>query len=297
MTTAIEHEAALPPSLAAVSPARELPLLEIEGGPGRASLGALRELWSFREVVAAFVVRQVKVKYKQAAIGIGWSVIQPVASAALFAVFLGRLAHVSSDGAPYFLFALAGMVAWTTFSNAAAGSMESLVADQMMLRKVYFPREVLPLAAVGAVLVDIVPALLTVAVGAAFYGVYPALSWLLLPLPVLLLALTALGLGLGLSAVNVYYRDVRYVLPFALQLGLFASPVVYPLSVVPETWRTLYAIANPVAGAIDSLRRVVVHGQWPDPVILGGAFAWSLVLICGGYVLFKRLERGFSDRV
>ena len=297
MTTALEPETALPPHLSLAAPTRELPVLEIDGGPGGASLGALRELWSFREVVAAFVVRQVKVKYKQAAIGIGWSVIQPVASAALFAVFLGHLAHVPSDGAPYFLFALAGMAAWTTFSNAASGSMESLVADQMMLRKVYFPREVLPLAAVGAVLVDFIPALLTVAVGAAFYGVYPALSWVLLPLPVLLLALTALGLGLGLSAINVYYRDVRYTLPFALQLGLFASPVVYPLSVVPETWRTLYAIANPVAAAIDSLRRIVVHGQWPDPAILGGAFGWALVLVCGGYVLFKRLERGFSDRV
>lgn len=295
MTTAVDAEPALARLPAAST--RERQTLEIVGGPGGASVGALRELWSFREVVTAFVARQVKVKYKQAAIGIGWSVVQPVASAALFAIFLGRLAHVASDGAPYFLFALAGMVAWTTFSGAAANSMESLVSDQMMLRKVYFPREVLPLAAVAAALVDFVPALLTVAVGAAAYGILPALSWLLLPLPVLLLALTALGLGLGLSAINVYYRDVRYVLPFALQLGLFASPVVYPLSIVPEGWRTLYAIANPVAAAIDTLRRIVVHGGWPDPVVLGGAFAWSLVLVCGGYVLFKRLERGFSDRV
>lgn len=297
MTIALEPETAIPPPIKVAAPARELSLLEVVGGPGGASLGALRDLWSFREVVSAFTVRHVKVKYKQAAIGIGWSVIQPVASAALFAVFLGRLANVSSDGAPYFLFALAGMVAWTTFSSAASGSMESLVSDQMMLRKVYFPREVLPIAAVGAVLVDFVPALLTLGVGAVLYGVYPALSWLLVPLPVLLLALTALGLGLGLSALNVYYRDVRYVLPFALQLGLFASPVVYPLSIVPEAWRTLYAIANPVAAAIDSLRRIVLHGELPDPVILGGAFAWALVLVCGGYILFKRLERGFSDRV
>lgn len=273
------------------------PVLEIRGGAGGVSRESLRELWAFREVLWAFLLRQVKVKYKQAAVGIGWAVLQPAFSALLFAVFLGRLAKVPSEGAPYLLFALAGMVGWTFFSAAAGSAMESLVADQAMLRKVYFPREVLPLAAVGAAAVDLLPGLATLAVAAALYGIAPAPSWLALPLPLLLLALSAAALGLGLSGLNVYYRDVRHALPFALQLGLFATPVAYPLGLVPAGWRTLYAVANPAAAGIDGLRRIVVHGRWPDWGTSAGALVWTLALLVLGYALFKRLERGFADRI
>jgi lipopolysaccharide transport system permease protein len=279
------------------SPASEKTEIEIVGGPGGVSLGAARELWLFREVLSAFVVRHVKVKYKQAAIGIGWSVLQPVVAAALFALFLGRFANVSSDGLPYFAFALAGMVAWSSFSGAVGTAMESLVADQVLLRKVYFPREVLPLAAVGAVLVDLVPALATLFVAVLLYGIAPSLTWIAVVVPILVIALSAAGIGMALAALNVYYRDVRYALPFLLQIGLFATPVVYPLDVVPAGWREAYAILNPVAAAIDALRHAVVGGSWPEPLITGGALAWSLVLLGGGYTLFKRLERGFSDRI
>jgi len=278
-------------------PAAAKPEIEVTGGPGGVSVAALRELWLYREVLTAFVARHVKVKYKQAAIGIGWAVVQPVIASVLFAIFLGRLAGVESEGAPYFLFALAGMVAWAYFSGAAGQGMESLVADQVLLRKVYFPREILPLASVSAALVDLLPALGVLAVAACAYGHWPTLEWLALPLPVLLLALAAAGVALAVSAANVYYRDVRYALPFVLQVGLFASPVVYPLSAVPDGWREAYAIVNPVAAAIDALRRIVVHGEWPDLVITAGAFAWTLVLVVGGYAFFKRLERGFADRV
>jgi lipopolysaccharide transport system permease protein len=277
--------------------AREKPLLEVAGGPGGISRESLRELWVFREVLLAFLVRQVKVKYKQAAVGVGWAVIQPVLAAALFALFLGKLSKVGSEGAPYLLFALAGMSAWTYFSGSAGAAMDSLISDQALLRKVYFPREVLPLAAVGAGLVDFGPALGTVVIASLLYGIAPALPWLALALPVLVLATTAAALGLGLSGLNVYYRDVRYALPFVLQLGLFASPVVYPLSAVPGTWRTVYAIFNPVAAAIDALRRILIHQAWPDFAITFAALGWALLLALGGYVLFKRLERGFSDRV
>jgi lipopolysaccharide transport system permease protein len=276
---------------------QEKPLLEVAGGPGGASRESLRELWIFREVLSAFVVRQVKVKYKQAAVGIGWSIIQPVLAAAIFALFLGKLARVASEGSPYLLFALAGMVGWMYFSGAASMAMESLIADQALLRKVYFPREVLPLAAVGACLVDFLSALATLIVAALLYGVAPAVSWLALPLPLLLLALSAAAFGLGLSGLNVYYRDVRYALPFVLQLGLFASPVVYSLSAVPGTWRTAYAIFNPLAAAIDALRRIVIHQAWPDFVVSFAALGWVSALLVVAYVLFKRLERGFSDRV
>jgi lipopolysaccharide transport system permease protein len=276
---------------------REKPLVEVLGGQGvGVTRDSMPELWRFREVLVALVARQVRVKYKQAAIGIGWSVLQPVLSAALFALFVGRLAHLSSDTMPYFLFALAGMVVWNGFSSATSGAMESLVTNQVMLRKVYFPREILPLSTVGAALVDFLPALASLCVVAFLYGNTPSVEWLVLPLVPLLVALFAAAVGLTMSALNVYYRDVRYTLPFLLQLGLFASPIIYPLSVVPGAWRTVYAVANPVAAAIDVTRRAIT-GEWPEIVPTAGAALWSLTLACAGYVLFKRLERGFSDRV
>jgi lipopolysaccharide transport system permease protein len=274
-----------------------VPVLEVRGGPGRLSGQSFVELWVFREVLWAFIVRQVKVKYKQAGIGIGWAVIQPVLTAALFALFLGRLARVPSEGVPYLLFALAGMVMWTYFSAATSSAMESLVANQALLQKIYFPREVLPISAISAVLVDLVIALVTLVIVAAAYGVLPATSWLALPVPVSVLVLCAAAVGVGLSSLNVYYRDVRYALPFILQLGLVASPVIYPPAIVPVAWRSIYEILNPVAAAIDGIRRIVLHHAWPDWGITAGALAWSTLLLVAGYWLFKRLERRFADRI
>ena len=275
----------------------EKPVLDVTGGRGRLSRDSLRELWVFREVLWAFVLRQVKVKYKQAVVGIGWAVVQPVVSAALFSVFLGHFAGVASEGVPYLLFALAGMVPWMYFSSSAGTAMESLITDQALLRKVYFPREVLPLAAVGAGLIDLVPGLLTLAVAAGLYGVAPSVAWLALPLPILILILSAAAIGVGLSSLNVYYRDVRYALPFMLQLLLIVSPVVYSVSAIPKQWQSTYGILNPVAGAIDAVRRIMTHQAWPDMGITFGALGWSAVLLLLAYALFKRLERGFSDRV
>jgi lipopolysaccharide transport system permease protein len=273
------------------------PVLDIEGGPGRISRDSLRELWVFREVLWAFAVRQVKVKYKQAAIGVGWAVIQPIAAAGLFALFLGRFANVASEGVPYLLFALSGTVIWTYFSGSAASAAESLVTDSALLRKVFFPREVLPLGAIAAGLVDFVPAFLTLAVAAVLYGVAPGITWIALPLVVAIAILSATAFGLGLSGLNVYYRDVRYVLPFVLQLGLFATPVVYSLAALPGRWRDVYAVANPLAAAIDGVRRIVVHGEWPHMWVTLCALGWSATLVIVGYTLFKRLERGFTDRI
>jgi lipopolysaccharide transport system permease protein len=291
---AARGEAVLEPSARADE---DKPVLDVSGGRGGLSPESLRELWVFREVLWAFAVRHVKVKYKQAAVGIGWTVIQPVVSAALFALFLGRFAGVASEGVPYLLFALAGMVPWTYFSSAAGSAMESLITDQALLRKVYFPREVLPLAAVGAGLVDLVPGLVTLAIAAGLYGIAPSVAWLALPLPILILIVTAAAIGVGLSSVNVYYRDVRYALPFVLQLMLIVSPVVYSLTAIPEQWRSAYAILNPLAAAIDAVRRIFTHQEWPDMGITFGALGWSALLLLLAYALFKRLERGFSDRV
>ena len=274
----------------------EKPVLEVVGGHGRLSRESLRELWHFRSVQWAFVQRQLKVRYKQAVVGAGWVVLQPLIASAIFALFLGRYARISSEGVPYFLFALAGMAGWGYFSSAASTGADSLVGNQNLLRKIYFPREILPLTAVFSGLVDLVISLGVLVVATFLYGIGPAVSWIALPLPALILVLFAGAVGLGLSSLNIYYRDVRYVLPFLLQLGLFASPIAYPLSKVPGSWRQIYAVLNPIAAAVDGIRRIVVHGQWPVATTTFGALAWSLVLFLLGFALFKRLERGFSDR-
>ena len=289
--TAVRH----PPSAEAEH--AEPRTIVITGGPGGISADAFREVWEYRETLRAFVVRQIKVRYKQALVGIGWAILQPVVAAALFAVFLGRLAGVSSEGAPYLLFALAGMVVWTFFSGSVTSGSDSLVSQQTLLRKLYFPREILPLSSLGVGFLDLVAGLSVLVVAAALYGIVPALSWVALLVPFVPVTLFAAACALALSSVNVYYRDVRYTLPFLLQIGLFASPVVYSLSVVPESWRFLYASLNPVAGSIDGVRRIVLHGEWPDFAVLGAGAAWSLVLLVAAYALFKRLERGFADRV
>jgi lipopolysaccharide transport system permease protein len=229
-------------------------------------------------------------------VGIGWAIIQPVVAALVLAFVLGRLADVPSEGIPYLLFALAGMVGWTYFSTAAGTAMESLVDDRELLRKVYFPRETLPLGAVAAGLVDLAPALLTLFVFAAAYGELPTLAWLALPLPLVLLVLSAAALGLAFAGLNVYYRDVRYAMPYVLQLGLFLSPVLYPARLIDEPWRTVYEIANPVAAALDGLRTIVARGDPPEWGVTFAALGWAVVLVLAGYAILKRLERGFADR-
>jgi lipopolysaccharide transport system permease protein len=281
----------------AASGAVPAPVLTITGGRGRLTVDSLRELWRFREVLWAFAVRTVKVKYKQAAVGVGWAVLQPALAAAIFALFFGRLNHLTSEGVPYLVFALAGMVCWTYFSGSASGAMNSLVDNSVLLRKIYFPREVLPLSAVLAGLADFLPGLATLIVAAALYGVAPTVAWLALPVPLVILALAAGALGVGVAGVNVYYRDVRYALPFVLQVGIFLTPVAYSLSTIPDRWRTAYAIFNPVAAAIDAMRRIVLHGTWPQLWTTVGAIGWSLLVLAAGYALFKRMERGFADRV
>jgi lipopolysaccharide transport system permease protein len=271
--------------------------VEIRAGRGGLSREALAELWAFREVLWAFAARFVKIKYKQAAIGIGWVVVQPLLTAAIFALFLGRYARVPSDGVPYMAFALAGLTGWTYFANAIGIGAGSVVDNQTLLRKVYFPREVLPLSAVAAALADLGAALLTLVAILAAFGIFPAASWILLPVPVLILLLAAAGVSLALSALNVYYRDVRHALPFIIQIGLFTSAVVFPLTLLPSPFETIWGIANPAAGAIDALREIMVHGNWPDLVITLGALGWSVVLLVASYAGFKRFERSFADRV
>lgn len=275
----------------------EKPELIIEGGRGRADVTALIELWTYRGVLGAFVNRQIRVKYKQAALGVGWAVLQPVMGAALFAIFLGRFAHLGSEGVPYVLFALAGTVVWTFFSSALNRSIESVINEQTILRKIYFPREILPMAGVAGAIVDFVPAAATLLVACVAWGIAPTASWLAVPLLLVPLAVAAIGLGLCLSALNVYYRDVRYVLPFLLQIGLFVSPVVFSIRVVPPRWRAPYEVLNPAAAAIDGLRRSLLHGLWPSPGVTALSILWATALCWVGYLVFKRVERDFADRI
>jgi lipopolysaccharide transport system permease protein len=263
----------------------------------RLSGANLFELWNYREVFLAFAVRHFKIRYKQAAIGVGWSLVQPVFAAVIFAIFLGRFAHLSGEGRPYFLFALAGLIPWTFFATAVSTSADSLIRDANMVRKVYFPREILPLSAVAAALADL-PAAIVVLLGINLAtGGKPSLTWLLIPLPIFLLLLTAASLGLILSALNVYYRDVRHALPFLLQIIMFSSPVIYSLEIVPANWRRVYEAANPVAAAIEDLRRLVLHNTWPDPWVNAWALMSLLVLLMISYYFFLSLQRDFADHL
>ena len=275
----------------------EVPVIEVDSRRWRPSVAHLVEVWSYREVLLSFAVRYFKVKYKQAFIGVGWSVVQPILASLLFSLFMGRFAKLPSEGLPYFVFCLGGMVAWSFFSTAVANSGESLIRDQGLVRKVYFPREALPLATVLASLADLPAALGVFLVVSLLFGIPISITWLLLPIPIVLLILCATGLGFVISALNVYYRDIRYVLPFLLQLLLFASPVFYSIRLVPDKWRFLYGTLNPVATAIEDFRRVVLHGGMIDPGRNLAAFGISLALLLIGYYTFKSLERGFADHL
>jgi lipopolysaccharide transport system permease protein len=269
----------------------------IEGGRQRLSWASVAEIWEYREVLWAFAVRRVKVRYKQAAFGIGWAVLQPLLSALLFAVFIGHVAKVGGEGVPYFTFALTGMTIWTFFSSTFSSAVNSLVAEAFILRKSYFPREVLPLSTVIAGGVDLAAPLVIALIATVATTRGPSLTWLALPIPLLLAAFAAVAFGIGLSALNLYYRDVGYVMGFVLQIGLFVSPVVYSLTKIPSGWRLPYAVFNPAASSINDLRRILLHGQWPRWGPTGLSFLWTIVVFIVGYVVFKRLERSFADRV
>jgi lipopolysaccharide transport system permease protein len=275
---------------------RQPQTIEVTAGPGRLSTDSLRELWDFREVLTAFAVRYVKIRYKQAAIGVAWAILQPILSALVFALVLGHFAKVSGDGLPYLLVALTGMVGWTFFSSAVTAATQSVVNNQALVRKVYFPREVIPLGTALAGLLDLAAGLLVLFVFVFGYGRSAALSWLVLPVPLLTLVVIAAAVSLAFGALNVYYRDVNYAVPFLLQIGLFASAIVYPLQLFPQPFQTIWAVVNPVAGATDAFRTILLKGHWPDLGVLFGGLAWSLVLLFGAYALFKRLERAFADR-
>ena len=253
-------------------------------------------MWEYRELLYFLVWRDVKVRYKQTAIGIAWVLLQPLLTMAVFTLFFGRLAKLPSQGLPYPIFYFAALVPWTYFSSALQNATNVVVENQRVITKVYFPRLILPLSAVLSGLVDFAIGFAVLVAMTLGYHMHPGVAMLWLPLMILLAIATALGVGLWLSALNALYRDVRYVMPFLIQFWMFASPVAYPSTLVPERWRWLYGL-NPMAGVIDGFRWALTgHGQAPGPLLLASATAVLAVLL-GGLFFFQRMEGTVADRV
>lgn len=256
----------------------------------------LRDVWEYRELLYFLVWRDVKVRYKQTALGIAWVALQPLATTIVFTLIFGNLAQLPSDNLPYAVFALAGLLPWNYFAGAIGRGGASLVGSAHLISKVYFPRLIIPIASVLGGLVDVVIVFGLLAVLMAVYGYFPSLSWLLLPLFLLMAIATALGVSLWLSALNVRYRDIGYLIPFLVQLWFFATPVVYPQSMIPAPWNVVYAL-NPMAGVVEGFRWALFgKGSAPGPVLLVSLAMVALLLASGLYV-FKRMERTFADVV
>lgn len=256
----------------------------------------LHEVWQYRELLLFLVWRDIKVRYKQTALGAAWAIIQPLVAMIVFTVFFGRLARVPSDGLPYPLFAYAALLPWQLFANALTQSSNSVVAGERLITKVYFPRLIIPLASVLSAVVDFAIAFLIVLGMIAWYRVTPTWAVLALPLFFFLTLATSLAAGLWLAALNVEYRDVRYTLNFLVQLWLFVSPVAYSSSLIPERWRPLYGL-NPMAGAIEGFRWALLrHTASPGAMLAVSTSIMALILI-GGLYYYRRMEKTFADVV
>jgi len=272
-----------------------MPVTVIEPSKGWVAI-RLGALWRFRELLYFLIWRDVKVRYKQTLLGAAWAILQPLLTMVVFSIFFGKLARMPSDGVPYPLFAYVALVPWTFFANGLILSSGSLVSNQTLLRKVYFPRLVIPVSAVAAGLIDFGIAFVVLLGLAARYGVPLTVNMIWLPALVLLALVTALGVGLWFAALNVLYRDIQYVVPFLVQVWLYATPIVYPSSLVPERWRTLYAI-NPMVGVVEGFRWALLGtGTAPGPMILVSGIA-AVVTLIGGMFFFRRMEKTFSDVV
>ena len=256
----------------------------------------LRDLWEYRELLYFLVWRDVKVRYKQTALGAAWAILQPCLTMIAFSVFFGRLAGIPSDGIPYPIFTFTALLPWQLFSHALIESSNSLVTNERLITKVYFPRLVIPMSAVLAGLVDFGIAFGVLVVMMFFFGIVPTTAILTLPFFILLAIATALAVGLWLSALNVQYRDVRYVIPFLTQFWLFATPIAYSSNLVPEPWRAWYGL-NPMAGVVEGFRWALLGKTGGTPALLIVSTVIVGVLLISGLAYFRRMERTFADVV
>src|ERR1035437_8940492 len=267
-------------------------IVVLEPRRGWRNLG-LQEVWSHRELLFFFIWRDLKVRYKQTAFGAAWAVLQPVLLMLVFSVSLGRLPGVGPANLPYPLFVFAGLVPWTLFAASLTGASNSLVGGEAIITKVYFPRLLLPFASVGSFVLDFAISLAALAVVMLYFHAVPSLAILWLPALTIMALVTALGVGTFLAAVNVRYRDVKYAVPFLVQLLMFASPVVYTSTLIPAQWHVLYA-SNPMTGVIEGFRWALIGGPRPDDLIFVSALA-SLLVLLGALAYFRRVERTFAD--
>lgn len=273
----------------------ELQTLIIRPSTGWVPLN-LRALWEYRELSYFLVWRNIKVRYKQTALGATWAILQPFMTMVVFSIFFGRLAGVPSDGVPYPVFAFTALVPWQLFAFALTESANSLVSNQQLITKVYFPRLVIPLSAVLAGLVDFSIAFVVLLAMMLYFGIIPTIAFLTLPLFLLLALATALAVGLWLSALNVQYRDVRYTLPFLTQFWMFATPIAYPSSLLPEPWRLVYGL-NPMVGVVEGFRWALLgKPNTLGPLIIVTSLVVVLLLF-GGLAYFRHMERTFADVV
>lgn len=270
------------------------PLVVIEPRKGW-NLVDFREIWRYRELLYFLIWRDLKVRYKQAVFGIAWVVLQPVVLTLTFSLFLGKLARVPSSGGPYALFVLSGLVIWTFFSSALVSSSMSLTSNSHLLTKVYFPRAIIPLAAIGGRFIDFLVSFVILIAVVVYYRVPITRSILFLPVPLIIAFLLLTGLGLLLSAINVKYRDVGVAIPVLIQVWMFLSPIIYPLNLVPPQFRSFYAL-NPLVGIIESFRASILSQAW-DGSALAIAFGISLVILLISVSVFRRMEASFADNV
>ena len=256
----------------------------------------LRELWEYRELLFFLAGRDVKVRYRQTALGVGWAVLQPFLTMVVFSIFFGRLGGIPSDGLPYPLFSFAGLVPWTFFAWGGGGASNSVVGSQQLITKVYFPRLTIPIATVLAGVVDFAIAFVILIAMMLSYGIVPTIRVVWIVPMVLLVVVSALGVGLWLSALNVKYRDVRYALPFLTQLWLFATPIAYPSSLLDTTWRSVYAL-NPMVGVVEGFRWALLGSRTAPGSMLVASSLAALALLIGGAMYFRRMEATFADIV
>ena len=255
-----------------------------------------RELWHYRELLYFLIWRDVKVRYKQTVLGAAWAVLQPLSLMLVFSLFFGKLAKIPSDGIPYPLFTFCALLPWQLFANSLTESSNSLVGNQHLITKIYFPRLVIPISAVLAGLVDFAIAFIILLGLMFYYGVTPGWAVITLPGFVLLTIISALGVGLWLSALNVKYRDVRYTIGFMVQFWLFATPVAYSSNLIPEKWRIVYGL-NPMAGVVEGFRWALLGNARPSGQMLWVSIAVVAVVFVGGLYYFRRMEQEFADIV
>ncbi len=275
--------------------ATAVPFVRIEPSRGWVSL-KLKELWEYRELLYFLTWRDIKVRYKQTVLGAAWAIIQPFFTMIIFSLFFGKLAKIPSDGIPYPIFSYSALVPWTFFANGMNKASNSLVANANLIKKVYFPRLAIPISNVLSGVVDFVLAFIVLLIMMLYFGIVPTQNIIWLPFFLFLAFVTSLGVSLWLSAMNVQFRDIRYILPFITQAWLFATPIAYPSSLLPEPWKTVYGI-NPMSGVIEGFRWALLGTDTaPGPIILVSSIV-GIVLLVSGFYYFKRMEKTFADVV